>query len=184
MAGAFHRVMVYLGLVDDDYDDYEAYEDQQPVAPTRQAPRSFGVDNGDGMVSSGISSGGVSTGGVRTLPREPEQMSGVSIQPRPAVVRPMPQVQTAKVHVVVPAGFNDAQEIGDRLKAGQPVIVNLQNCDRELSRRMMDFCSGAAYVLGAHPEKVADKVLLVTPTNVEVSPDEKRRLQERGLYRS
>jgi cell division inhibitor SepF len=195
--------MVYLGLVDDDYDDYEAYEDQQSVAPQR-TPRSFGGDNGDGMVSGGMASGGmvsgggvsggmvsgggasggVSTGGVRTLPREPEQMSGVSIQPRAAVVRPMPQPQTAKVHVVVPNGFNDAQEIGDRLKAGQPVIVNLQNCDRELSRRMMDFCSGAAYVLGAHPEKVADRVLLVTPTNVEVSPDEKRRLQERGLYRS
>src|SRR5438067_13477154 len=113
MAGAFHRVMVYLGLVDDDYDDYEGYEDQQPVAPSRQAPRSYGnVEAGDPMVM----------GGVRTLPREPEQPSNVTIQPRPAVVRPIIPSQSPKVHVVVPAGFNDAQEIGDRLKAGQPVI--------------------------------------------------------------
>ena len=179
MAGAFHRVMVYLGLVDDDYDDYETYDDQSqgaPVQPTRQPARAYaGNDAPDPMIS---------TGGVRTLPREPDTGSNVSIQPRPAVVRPIVPSQSAKVHVVVPDGFNDAQEIGDRLKAGQPVIVNLQNCDRELSRRMMDFCSGAAYVLGAHPEKVADRVLLITPTNVEVSADEKRRLQERGLYRS
>src|SRR2546423_9871310 len=174
MAGAFHRVMVYLGLVDDDDYDYEGYEDPQPVVPPRPTPRVYGAE-GDAMVS---------TGGVRTLPREPEQVSGVSIQPRAAVVRPIVPTQSAKVHVVVPAGFNDAQEIGDRLKAGQPVIVNLQNCDRELSRRMMDFCSGAAYVLGAHPEKVADRVLLVTPSNVEVSPDEKLRLQKPGLYRA
>src|SRR3954471_2926706 len=126
------------------------------------------------------------SGAIRTLPREPEpSVSGaVTIQARAGFVRPIQPAQSAKVHVVAPASFNDAQEIGDRLKGGQPVIVNLQNCDRELSRRMMDFCSGAAYVLGAHPEKVAEKVLLVTPTNVEVSPDEKRRLQERGLYRS
>ena len=185
MAGAFHRVMVYLGLVDDDYDDYETYEDQQPAAPNRAPNRSYGAggaaggtagaDTGDAMVS---------TGGVRTLPRDMEPTGNVSIQPRAAVVRPIAPAQSTKVHVVVPGGFNDAQEIGDRLKAGQPVIVNLQNCDRELSRRMMDFCSGAAYVLGAHAEMAANQVLLITPSNVEVSPDEKRRLQERGLYRS
>ena len=178
MANAFRRVMVYLGLVDDDYDDYDSYEDPQPVAPVRQQPvRTSYAPEPEPQVQ---------TGAIRTLPREPEQpsLSGVSIQPRASVVRPIQPPQNAKVHVVAPASFNDAQEIGDRLKAGQPVIVNLQNCDRELSRRMMDFCSGAAYVLGAHPEKVADKVLLVTPSNVEVSADEKRRLQERGLYRS
>jgi len=178
MAGAFHRVMVYLGLVDDDYDDYDTYDDQPqpaPVQPTRQPARAYAANEASDPM--------ISTGGVRTLPRESEVGSNVSIQPRPAVVRPIVPAQSAKVHVVVPNGFNDAQEIGDRLKAGQPVIVNLQNCDRELSRRMMDFCSGAAYVLGAHPEKVADRVLLITPTNVEVSADEKRRLQERGLYR-
>jgi len=179
MPGAFHRVMVYLGLVDDDYDDYETYEDQ-PAPPNRAAARAYGAGAGPNDTGDAI----VPTGGVRTLPRDPEPTGNVSIQPRPAVVRPIVPSQTTKVHVVVPAGFNDAQEIGDRLKASQPVIVNLQNCDRELSRRMMDFCSGAAYVLGAHAEMAANQVLLITPSNVEVSADEKRRLQERGLYRS
>jgi cell division inhibitor SepF len=93
-------------------------------------------------------------------------------------------VQNAKVHVVAPGRFGDAQEIGDRFKNGQPVIVNLQSADRELSRRMIDFCSGVTYALGGSMEKAADQVFLLTPTNVEVSAEEKRRLQERGLYRS
>jgi cell division inhibitor SepF len=64
------------------------------------------------------------------------------------------------------------------------VIVNLQVADRELARRMIDFCSGVTYALGGAMDKVADQVFLLTPSNVEVSADEKRRLQERGLYRS
>jgi cell division inhibitor SepF len=167
--------MVYLGLVDDYYDDYESYEEPQTVAPPRPVQSGYNADMAEQTAQ---------VGAIRTLPRDPEPSSGVSIQPRPAVVRPIQPVQSAKVHVVAPSTFDDAKEIGDRLKESQPVILNLQNCDRELSRRMMDFCSGAAYVLGAHPEKVADRVLLVTPSNVEVSADEKRRLQERGLYRS
>ena len=105
------------------------------------------------------------------------------MQPRPAVVRPIQPVQNAKVHVMEPSSFGDAQEIGDRLKASQPVIVNLSNADRELSRRMVDFCSGATYVLGGSMDKVASQVFLLTPSNVEVSAEERRRLQERG-YRS
>ena len=173
MPGAFRRVMVYLGLVDDDYEEYEPYEDPQPVAPpVRPQVRSAYAPEVSDM-----------TAGVRTLPREPDPMSGVSIQPRTAVVRPIQPTQATKVHVVVPSSFNDAKEIGDRLKENQPVILNLQNVDPDLRRRMMDFSSGAAYVLGAHLEKVGERVLLVTPSNVEVSADEKRRLQERGLYR-
>jgi cell division inhibitor SepF len=98
-------------------------------------------------------------------------------------VRPITPMHGAKVHVVAPTRFADAQEIGDRFKNGQPVIVNLQANDRELSRRMIDFCSGVTYALSGSMDKVADQVFLLTPSNVEVSAEEKRRLQERG-YRS
>lgn len=166
--------MVYLGLVDDDYEEYEAYEEPQPQRPA--APRTHAADSGD-------PSGG---GGVRTLPRESrEDMGAGSVVPRPAVVRPItPSVQNARVHVVAPVKFADAQEIGDRFKNGQPVIVNLQGAESSLGRRMIDFCSGVTYALGGAMDKVADQVFLLTPSNVEVSAEEKRRLQERGLYRS
>ena len=88
------------------------------------------------------------------------------------------------MHVVAPVSFNDAQEIGDKLKVSQPVIVNLQNVDRDLARRIIDFSSGLAYGLGGQMDRVADQVFLLTPSNVEVSAEEKRRLQERGLYRA
>ncbi len=122
---------------------------------------------GSGMGSSGLGSSGA-----------------VTVQPRPSVVRPFTQPQAAKVHVTVPVGFNDAQEIGDKLKDNQPVIVNLQGIDRDLSRRLIDFSSGLTYGLGGAMERVADQVFLLTPSNVEVSAEEKRRLQERGLYRA
>jgi cell division inhibitor SepF len=119
--------------------------------------------------------------GVRTLPRED---SGITIQQRPSVVRPIAPVTSPRVHLVAPAGFNDAKEIGDRLKATQPVILNLQGVERDLCRRLIDFASGLTYGIGGQMEKVADHVFLLTPTNVEVSAEEKRRLQERGLYRA
>ena len=103
--------------------------------------------------------------------------------PRPSVVRTMPSASTAaRVHVVEPRGFNDAQEVGDRLKANQPVILNLQGLDRDLQRRLIDFSSGLAYALGGSMSRVADQVFLLTLSNVEVSQEEKERLQARGLY--
>ncbi|TMA59800.1 MAG: cell division protein SepF [Deltaproteobacteria bacterium] len=63
-------------------------------------------------------------------------------------------------------------------------MVNLQNVDRDLARRIIDFSSGLAYGLGGQMDRVADQVFLLTPSNVEVSAEEKRRLQERGLYRA
>lgn len=117
---------------------------------------------------------------VRPLPRDE-----VSVPPRPAVVRTMPSASTAaRVHVVEPRGFNDAQEVGDRLKANQPVILNLQGLERDLQRRLIDFSSGLAYALGGSMSRVADQVFLLTPSNVEVSQEEKERLQARGLYRA
>lgn len=180
MPGMLRRAMVYLGLVDDDYDDYEpSYEEQPPPAPARPG-RPYAPEPAYEPAT---------TSSIRTLQREsPAGHEGVtpvsSVTPRPSVVRAVPQVQSAKVHIIAPVQFPDAKEIGDRLRSSQPVIVNLQAADRELERRMIDFCSGAAYVLGGSMDKVADHVFLLTPTDVEVSAEEKRRLQERGLYRT
>ena len=63
------------------------------------------------------------------------------------------------------------------------MIVNLQVADRDLQRRMIDFCSGVTYALSGEMEKVADEVFLLAPTNVKVSEEERQRLQERGFGR-
>jgi cell division inhibitor SepF len=171
MAGSFmRRAMVQLGLVDDDeYDEYEMYEDAPAVA-------------GGGRTRPEVADP-VTSAQVRPLPRDRDfESGGVTLQQtRPAVVRPVP-VQNTRVHIVAPKSFADAQEIGERLKNGGPVIVNLQGVEPDLSRRLIDFCSGAVFVAGAKMQKVADRVFLMTPSNVEVSDEEMRRLQERGLY--
>ncbi|MEW6155448.1 MAG: cell division protein SepF [Actinomycetota bacterium] len=180
MASIWRRAMVYLGLVDDEeYDEYEPYppEPQPAPRPVRRAPA---------MPERSYEPEPSAMSGVRTLPaREPESSVQVQRPAASAVVRPLqPPTQHQKVHALAPSGFNDAKDIGDRLKNGQPVIVNLQGVDRDLARRLIDFSSGLTYGLGGQMEKVADSVFLLTPSNVEVSPEEKRRLQERGLYRS
>ena len=105
-----------------------------------------------------------------------------SERPRTAVVRPLQPVSSAKPHVVAPTSFNHAQEVADKLKVNQPVIVNLQNVDRDLSRRIIDFASGLCYGIGGQMERVANQVFLLTPSNVEVSAEERRRLQEHGYH--
>jgi cell division inhibitor SepF len=212
MASMWRRAMVYLGLQDDDeldyggeyetgYADYgDQAEEPQPARPRRES----GPDERDGRTQR-------DSGTVRTRPAEPdyasdygadygaasepapapapappraavrEEPSGVSA-PRPSVVRTIGPTTAARVHVVEPQGFNDAQEVGDRLKANQPVILNLQGLPRELQRRLIDFSSGLAYAVAGNMQRVANQVFLLTPSNVEVSQEEKDRLQARGLF--
>jgi cell division inhibitor SepF len=98
---------------------------------------------------------------------------------RTAVVRPLPGAGS-KPFVVAPASFNDAQEVADKFKINVPVILNLQGVERDLARRIIDFASGLCYGLGGQMERVANQVYLLTPSDVEVSPEERRRLHERG----
>ncbi len=172
-SGIMRRAMVFLGLDDEELDDFDTY-DEAPVAP--QPPRRVVQEPMEPPP-------GYQTSGIRPLPRESQDPSGaVNIQPR---IRPINPIASVKVHVVAPARFADAQEVGDRFKGGQPVIVNLSaSDDPQLARRMIDFCSGVTYALSGSMDKVADQVFLLTPTDVEVPAEEKRRLQEKGLYRS
>src|SRR5829696_3361395 len=89
---------------------------------------------------------------------------------------------TARVPAVLPRSFNDAQQIADKFKQSIPVILNLQNADTELSKRLIDFSSGLTYALNGGMQRVADKVFLLTPRNVEVSAEQRAQLIERGDF--
>ena len=88
----------------------------------------------------------------------------------------------AKVHLVVPRAFNDAKQIADRFKAQMPVIVNLQGAETDLSKRLIDFASGLTYALDGSMQRIADKVFLLTPRDVELSAEERARALERGDF--
>jgi cell division inhibitor SepF len=188
MATMWRRAMTYLGLgPDEEYDDYDereaAPQREREPAPVRSGrPRQREPEpESDADVAY--------VGSVRRLEAQPvEPTSGavaVSTQPKRAstpVVRAIPSTPSAKPYVLAPGSFNDAQDVGDKYKSGVPVIINLQNVDRDLQRRIIDFASGLCYGLGGNMERVAHQVYLLTPSNVEVSAEERRRLQERGLY--
>jgi cell division inhibitor SepF len=190
------RAMVYLGLQDDEehqydqygYSDYPADDHDEPGDPGSPYGREYRTPYDRGPEPSRERSGDIrelrpapepygKEPTVRTIPRD-EPPSAVTVSP--GVMRSA--VGSARVHIVEPHGFNDAQEIGDRLKADQPVILNLQGVPRDLQRRLIDFSSGLAYAVGGAMARVADQVFLLTPTDVEVSQEEKERLQARGLY--
>ena len=118
---------------------------------------------------------------------EPEPAAGR----RTAVLRPasrrgpvaaVPSTSPARVHLVVPRSFNDAQQIADKFKEGTPVILNLQGSEQDLSKRLIDFASGLTYALDGNMQRVADKVFLLTPQNVEVSAEERARMLEGGGF--
>jgi cell division inhibitor SepF len=103
---------------------------------------------------------------------------------RDSVVRPMPVPSpSARFHLVSPAAFNDAQEIGDKYRDGFSVIMNLAGASPDIARRLVDFASGLAYGLAGSMQQVADRVFLLTPQGVQVSAEERRRfLEERGFF--
>jgi len=179
------KTMVYLGLLDDEYDEYDDYDDRGrsfPSPTTRVEARSSAADYAEDERPS------APVGRIRTLPREHSTVTagaptGVVTRPGTPVIRPLSAGEANKVQVVAPTRFGDAKEIADCLKGSRPVIVNLQVADRDLQRRMIDFCSGVTYALSGEMEKVADEVFLLTPTNVKISDEERQRLQERGFGR-
>jgi cell division inhibitor SepF len=87
-----------------------------------------------------------------------------------------------RVHFVAPKSFNDVQDVADKFKDAIPVILNLQSTDTDLSKRLIDFSSGLTYALDGGMQRIADKVFLLTPRNVEVSAEERARLVEKGFF--
>lgn len=179
--------MLYLGLgPDEQYEDYDGADER--VAPAAPPARAAAPAREPAGVSARPAPGRPRTATQPAPEAEPSAvrpLTGVSVEATPkarTVVRPVPAASTAKPHVVVPSSFNQAQDVADKFKGSQPVILNLQAVDRDLSRRLIDFSSGLCYGLGGQMEKVAHQVYLLTPSNVEVSAEERRRLSERGLH--
>ncbi len=180
MGSIWHKTMVYFGMADDE-EDYEEQtltqqegREQSPAdrAAVRKVDRS-GAEKGSRSRRRGSD--------FDDIFGEEDNLRAQ----RTSVVRPLPtpnERPNVRVHLVEPKNFNDAQLIADKFKSDVPVILNLQRSDTELSKRLIDFSSGLTYALEGGIERVADKVFLLTPQNVEVSAEEKQRLLEKGFF--
>src|ERR671915_500630 len=167
----WHKTMVYFGLAEED----DGYRDEMEPAPEEEIEDRYRERPN-----------------VRRLQsrRRRDDFDDIFADepPRSAretrVLRPVGNGGTSavQVHLVVPKSFNDAQQVADQFKDDVPVILNLQGTDTDLSKRLIDFASGLTYALDGGMQRIADKVFLLTPRNVEVSAEERARLVEKGFF--
>jgi cell division inhibitor SepF len=183
----WHRALVYFGLAEDHDYGPEYEEDFDPETGTEEVfEASRGRDRGENAAP------------VRRLPTSRrarrDEIDDIFADDEPIAAsrtRTLRPVENGggsggggdiQVHLVIPRNFNDAQQVADQFKRQVPVILNLQTTDHELSKRMIDFCSGLTYALDGGMQRIAEKMFLLTPRNVEVSAEEKARLIDKGFF--
>jgi len=177
LSEAWARTLVYFGIAEEEDWDEDGYLTEDELADDERPPN------------------------VRHLPArrsrqeydddwtdpEPEGQRTSILRPRGDSRRvrnlePVRSPGTSRVHLILPRSFNDAQQLADRFKNGVPVILNLQSADAELSKRLIDFASGLTYALDGGMQRIADKVFLLTPSDVELSAEDRARMLERGFF--
>jgi cell division inhibitor SepF len=170
----WHRTLVYFGLADEEAYEEDSYEEyQEPEGELRDSYAERAT---------------VRRLSPRRRPRDDFDEIFADDAPRTATLRPVGGGRPngrggeARMHVVAPRSFNDVQDVADRFKESIPVILNLQGTDHDLAKRLIDFSSGLTYALDGSMQRIADKVFLLTPRNVEVSAEERARIMERGFF--
>ena len=173
----WHRALVYFGLAEDQ--DYgPEYEDEfEPETGTEEAQEGR-RDRGEGSVRRLPTSRRARRDEIDDIFADDEPIAAS----RTRTLRPVDNGGEIQVHLVIPRNFNDAQQVADQFKRSVPVILNLQTADHELSKRMIDFCSGLTYALDGGMQRIAEKMFLLTPRNVDVSAEEKARLIDKGFF--
>ena len=87
-----------------------------------------------------------------------------------------------RVVVMEPRSFEEAQNIADQLKSHRPVIVNLENAEKELAKRMVDFISGTTYALNGNMQKIGNGIFLFVPVNVDISGEMRGEYSEKSVF--
>lgn len=152
------------GDAKDDYDDYddedEGFDEEEPVAaPATPNPR-------------------------RSAYTRPAPMTEAAPASRVGGGRVVNLNSNAQLQVVLvkPDRFDQVSDVADHLRDKKAVVLNLENTNKDVSRRLVDFLSGCAYALDGKIKKVALSTYLVTPYNVNVSGDLVDELESSGMY--
>ena len=155
---------------DDDYDDYDdeeylddEYEEPAPRrAPSRRMPPMSApvVDDEEEDDDFGF--------GANTPAAAPAAAPAPSFSGR--VVN---MTTGAKQEVVLfrPANFGETTKAADALRSNKAVVLNLENVDKAMSRRVVDFLSGCVYALSGSVKKIAQSAYLFCPHNMDVVGD-------------
>lgn len=87
-----------------------------------------------------------------------------------------------KVVIIQPESFDDAQDICEHLKSKKPVVINLENMDKDNAQRVIDFLSGSVYALDGSIQKVSNGIFIIAPNNVDLMGDFKDELRNKGVF--
>lgn len=68
-----------------------------------------------------------------------------------------------------PRAYEDSLQISARLRAGDPVIVNLKYLDSSEGMRLIDFVCGTAFAIDGHMTKISDTIFLLSPSSISIS---------------
>ena len=84
--------------------------------------------------------------------------------------------------LVKPKRFEEAADIADHLREKRTVVLNLEETNEKIARRLVDFLSGMAYANEGKIKKVAIKTFIITPYNVDILGDLIDELENNGMY--
>ena len=178
----WHRTLVYFGLAEERYDEDDLYE-EPPGRAGHQAETELEDRYRDRPNVRRLSARRRRDEIDEIFAEDPgERRTGVLRPVGAGGGRPANGRGDVRVHLVTPRSFNDAQDVADKFKDSIPVIINLQQSESDLNKRLIDFASGLTYALDGGMQRIADKVFLLTPRNVEVSAEERARLIEKGFF--
>ena len=86
------------------------------------------------------------------------------------------------VVLVKPEKFENAADVADHLRQRRTVVLNLEQTNKEIARRVVDFLSGVTYAQDGKIKKVANSTYIITPYNVDILGDLIDELENSGLY--
>jgi cell division inhibitor SepF len=189
MAASLRKMGVYLGLVEDEYDDVDGYSDADGYergydrdgreVPAREMTREdAGRDVEPPRPRAGAAAPAVAQ---REWNREPETHYRAQEQAVDYVEfeQPAPPQSITTLH---PRTYNEAVTIGEHFRGGTPVIMNLTEMADSDAKRLVDFAAGLTFGLRGRVERVTAKVFLLSPHNVTVTAQDKARIAENGFF--
>lgn len=90
-------------------------------------------------------------------------------------------VSASKMVITQPTCYEDVKEISEYLKSKKAVIINLENINKDEAMRVLDFLSGATFIVEGTFQKVSNLIYLMTPKNVEIQNDLERNQYKQKL---
>lgn len=161
MSGAMRRIGEYLGLLEDTrYDDYDGdgwdTTDSTPAVSPARAPK------------------------VREA--RPAPVADLAERRRPAAGPTGVVAELSRITTLHPRTYNEARTVGENFRDGVPVIMNLSDMDDNDAKRLVDFAAGLVFATRGTIERVTNKVFLLSPPNVTVAAEDKRRIAEGGFF--